>query len=310
MFRRKIRSVLLVDFDNIAAQLGHTEFVNCIPRWLAWLEDGHFDPAGGKRSFIVKRMYWNTSAEHHRNAVEAQEFEALLCPSKVKGKKSLADMVIAVDALRAAYESKRMRECIVLAVDTDYEPLLDALNDCLQHTVIAATPGIATEVYSECADIVIPIDALRQAMAYERPRSGLEVLRDKVRTWRRLPFLKKRWLARAARHLADIGRQQPGQAIAKKTVMRVLEDKIRLKLRGPDAYLSCGNYDTMLEQIAAQSDQLMLHEYDERRRAIAWRPLKPPSKSKTQPTQATGKRTKARQRARARRWFLKIKRPE
>jgi hypothetical protein len=167
------------------------------------------------------------------------------------------------------------------------------------------------EVYSECADIVIPIDDLRQAMAYERARSPLEVLRDKIRTWRRLTFLKKRRLARAARHLVDIGRPQPGQAIAKKTVMKVLEERMRLKLRGSDAYLSCGNYDTMLEQIqAAQPDKLMLHTYDERRRAIALRPPRPLSRSRTQPTQATGKRTKARQRARARRWFKKSKPPE
>ena len=283
MFRRKIRSVLLVDFDNIAAQLGHADFVDNIPRWLAWLEDGRFDPRNGKRSFIVKRMYWNTYAEPYRKTVEAQKFEAFLCPSKVKGKKSLADMVIAVDALRAAYESKRMQECIVLAVDTDFEPLLDALNDCSKRTVIAASPGIAMEVFSECADVVIPLDALRQAMAYERPRSVLEVLRDKLRVWRRLRFRKDRQLALAARHLAAIGRQQPGQAIAKKRVMQVLEEKLRLRQRGPDAYLSCGNYDTMLEQIAAQSDELVLHEYDERRRAIAWRAPRP----RTQPTQRT-----------------------
>jgi hypothetical protein len=274
---------LLVDFDNIAAQLGHADFVDSIPRWLAWLEDGRFDPRSGKRSFIVKRMFWNTYAEPYRKAVEAQKFEAFLCPSKVKGKKSLADMVIAIDALRAAYENKRMRECIVLAVDTDYEPLLDALNDCSQRTVIAASPGIAMEVFSECADIVIPLDALRQAMAYERHRSALEVLRDKLRAWRRRPFRKDRLLALAARHLAAIGRQQAGQAIAKKRVMQVLEEKLRLKHRGPDAYLGCGNYDTMLEQIAVQSDEFILHEYDERRRAIAWRAPRP----KTQPTQRT-----------------------
>jgi hypothetical protein len=282
MLRRKIRSVLLVDFDNIAAQLGHKDFVESIPRWLAWLEDGHFDPANGKRSFIVKRMYWNVHADTpYREAVEAQKFEAFLCPSKVKRKKSLADMVIAIDALRMAYESTSMQECIVLAVDTDFEPLLDALNDCAQRTVIAASPGISTEVYSECADVVIPLDALRQAMSYERPRSWLEVLRDRLRAWQRRPFRKDRRLALAAQHLAAVGRQQPSQAIAKKRVMQVLEDKLRLKQRGPDAYLGCGNYDTMLEQIKAHSDQLMLHEYDERRRAIAWRPPKP----KTQPTQ-------------------------
>src|SRR5262245_2167060 len=84
MFRRRVRSVLLVDFDNIAAQLGHADFVDSIPRWLGWLEDGRFDPKHGKRSFIVKRMYWNTYAEPYRNAVEAQKFEAFLCPSKVK----------------------------------------------------------------------------------------------------------------------------------------------------------------------------------------------------------------------------------
>jgi NYN domain-containing protein len=283
MFRRKITSVLLVDFDNIAAQLGHTDFVDSIPRWLAWLEDGRFDPRSGKRSFIVKRMYWNTHAEPYRKAVEAQKFEAFLCPSKVKGKKSLADMVIAIDGLRTAYENRRMQECIVLAVDTDFEPLLDALADCSQRTVIAASPGIAMEVFSECADVVIPLDALRQAMAYERPRSVLEVLRDKLRAWRRRPFRRDRLLALAARHLAAVGRLQPGQAIAKKRVMQVLEDELRLKHRGPDAYLSCGNYDTMLERIAAQSDELILHEYDERRRAIAWRAPRP----RTQPSQRT-----------------------
>ncbi len=283
MFRRRVRSVLVVDFDNIAAQLGHADFVDSIPRWLAWLEDGRFDPRHGKRSFIVKRMYWNNYAEPYRNAVEAQKFEAFLCPSKVKGKKSLADMVIAIDALRTAYESRSMQECIVLAVDTDFEPLLDALNDVSQRTVIAASPGIAMEVFSECADVVIPLDALRQAMAYERPRSVLEVLRDKLRAWRRRPFRKDKQLALAAQHLVDIGRAQPGQAIAKRTVMQVLEAKLRLKQRGADAYLACGNYDTMLERIAAQSEDLVLHEYDERRRAIAVRV----PRARTQPTQRT-----------------------
>jgi uncharacterized LabA/DUF88 family protein len=285
MFRRKIKSVLLVDFDNIAAQLGHTEFVDSIPRWLAWLEDGRFDPPNGKRSFIVKRMYWNRYAEQYREAVEEQEFEALQCPSKVKGKKSLADMVIIVDALREAYENRRVEECIVLAVDTDFEPLLDGLNDCAVRTVIAATPGVAMEVYTECADVVIPLDALRAAMRYERQRSTLEIVRDKLRALRNLPFQRAKLLALAAEHLAEIGKAHPGQAIAKKTVMQVLEESMRLKHRGRGAYLSCGNYDTMLERIAAQSDELFLHEYDERRRAIAWRP-----KPARTPTGTTGGR--------------------
>jgi hypothetical protein len=102
---------------------------------------------------------------------------------------------------------------------------------------------------------------------------------------RRLPFRKDRQLMLAAQHLAAIGRQQPGHAIAKKTVMQALEEKLRLKHRGPDAYLACGNYDTMLEQIAAQSEELVLHEYDARRRAIAWRPPRP----RTQPTQRTAR---------------------
>lgn len=286
MFRRKVRSVLLVDFDNIAAQLGHTDFVDSIPRWLAWLEDGRFDPVNGKRSFIVKRMYWNTHAEKpYRGAVEAHKFEAFLCPSKVKRKKSLADMLIAIDALRLVYERPRMQECIVLAVDTDFEPVLDALSDLSRRTVIAASPGISSDVYSECADVVIPLDTLREAMTYERPRSLLEVARDKLRALRRLPFRKSRQLLLAARHLAAVGREQPGQAIAKKRVMKVLEEKMRLKHRGPDAYLACGNYDTMLEQIAARSDDLVLHEYDERRRAIAFRAPRP----RTQPTQRTAR---------------------
>ncbi|HEX5998421.1 MAG TPA: NYN domain-containing protein [Hyphomicrobiaceae bacterium] len=270
MLGRRTKSVLLVDFDNIAAQLGHNDFVGSIPRWLAWLEDGRFDPEHGKRSFMVKWMYWNRPAEVYREAVEAQDFEALVCPSRVKGKKSQADMVIAVDALRSAYENERMQECIILAVDTDYEPLIDALKDCGLRTVIAATPGIAMEVYSECADVVIPIEALHDAMAYERQRSLMERLRDKLRGWRKLARRRNR-LAVAAALLIEIGKQSPGQTIAKKAVMKALEEKFPIQHRGRGAYLSCGNYDTMLERIAAQSEELYLHEYDERRRAIAWR---------------------------------------
>ena len=274
-FARRTHSVLLVDFDNVMGQLGK-DFVDRIPQWLAWLEDGQFEPSKRKRTFVHKRMYWNTPFEVHREIVELHGFKGLLTPSRVKSKKSAADMVIALDALGLAYDDPRLEECVLLAIDTDYEPLLEKLGDRNQRTVIMADPtNVSIEVFRECADVIIPLDSLKLAMTYERKRRALEVFRASLQRWLRALRGNKAQLKLAAKCLAEIGKATPGLAIAKKKVTQQLAQKVKgFQTIGDNAYFGAGNYDTMIEQIADTSDELFLHEYAHGGRAISWRPKK------------------------------------
>ena len=72
---RKRRSALFIDFENVRMR-SSPEMIAAL---IAWLEDGKFDQAGGKRKLVQKRIYWNSSAEKHRDAFEAAGFEVVLC---------------------------------------------------------------------------------------------------------------------------------------------------------------------------------------------------------------------------------------
>lgn len=60
LWRTQMRSALLVDLDNIAGQVGGNALMNSIAAWLAWLEDGQFDPRRRRRELVSKIAYWNT----------------------------------------------------------------------------------------------------------------------------------------------------------------------------------------------------------------------------------------------------------
>ena len=137
MFRRKIKSALFVDFDNVVSLLTR-EFASSIPKWLAWLEDGRFDEDSRKRTLLQKRVYWNSPNEVHRSAFEREGFEAVMCPSRVRVNKSAADVIIALDALQSTYEAPEIQEYIILTTDTDFVPLLEKLADRSKKTVAAA----------------------------------------------------------------------------------------------------------------------------------------------------------------------------
>jgi hypothetical protein len=264
-----------VDFDNIAGQLGGDAFVESIPRWLAWLEGGHFDSKKRKRTFLAKRMYWNKPFEHYRDAVEPYGFKVLLCAGVTA--RSTADMALACDGVAACYEMPRMEECVVLAIDTDYEGFIEHLSDRSKQTVIVADEGkISMEIFSECADIVIPLSALQKAFEYEGQRGVLEVWKDRIANWRSGWRQKEQQLKIAGGHLARIAKERPiGGALGRKLLLQVLAKEMKnFKTTGDGAYLSCGNYETMLEEIAKHCDDFFLHEYDHGGRALSWRPKK------------------------------------
>src|SRR5262245_32230008 len=137
MLSRKIKSAVLIDFDNIIGILTK-EFAGSIARWTAWLEDGQFEANGRKRNLVVKRVYWNGPNEIYRKTFEDAGYEAFMCPSRVKLNKSAADVIIALDALQLSYEKRDIAEYIVLTTDTDFIALIQKLGERLKRTVAAA----------------------------------------------------------------------------------------------------------------------------------------------------------------------------
>jgi uncharacterized LabA/DUF88 family protein len=183
MFRRKVKSALLIDFDNIAGLVGARNFVDCIEQWMAWLEDGQFDAAGRKRQFMQKRVYWNLQFEQFQGRFEQMGFAALTCRSLVKRKKSNADMILALDALESAFGNDSVEEYVFLTTDTDFVPLLERLGGMDKDTVITIAEGTASErEYPRHADIVIPSQAFKGAFSYQRPRKLIEQIDAALRT--------------------------------------------------------------------------------------------------------------------------------
>src|SRR5262249_45369867 len=135
MFRPRIRSALLIDFDNIVGAT-NGDFGRTIPNWIAWLEDGKFDRGRRRRNFLVKRVYWHAQNNGYRPAFEGHDFDAITCESFVDNK-STADMIIALDALQATYDDKSIQEYVVLTTDTDFVPLVERLGNRSKQTVSA-----------------------------------------------------------------------------------------------------------------------------------------------------------------------------
>jgi len=128
MFGRRKKCALLIDFDNV---LGMTsgEFTTSIAKWMEWLEDGAFDSDRLKRKFLIKRVYWNPLYDRYRDVFEAAGFEAFSCGAIAKSKKSSADIVITLDAVDIAADTKGLQEIILLTSDTDFVPVVNRLQE-------------------------------------------------------------------------------------------------------------------------------------------------------------------------------------
>jgi uncharacterized LabA/DUF88 family protein len=303
MFRRKTKSALLIDFDNIVAATGR-EFGQAIPNWMAWLEDGKFDDAGSPRNFLLKRVYWNAHNDTYRPAFEGNGFEAFTCRSIVTNK-STADMIIALDALQSTYDETSIEEYVLLTTDTDFVPLVDKLGNRDKQTVNAANKNnLSFDVYSDHADIVIPLDVLKTAFRYERKKSLFNRLRARWKLYseqaaqrraeksERAAAASKAAAVRkaaavavegaknlvdvAADHVAKTGARSPGLPISKKTVTRTLQNHMpEFSTTSDKRYLGFDSYNEMLERITQVRDDLRLHRYRGGGRGVSFRPPPP-----------------------------------
>ena len=248
----RLKSVLLVDFDNIFAATG-VAMVDTLPNWLLWLSDGALSPRGRRRKFVSKRVYWNSQYDIHREAFEAAGFEAFDCRAhartKIASGKSSADIVMTMDAIELRQTLHGIDEMILLTSDSDFVPVVNRLQLSGLTVVTAGKETDPTyELYSEHADSVIHIGALKAAFDYQRaPRKWYRLRSDppvvaplRQQAERRSPLMRKvrdavrvekangtpgavQQLRLAADIVMQLGTRTPDQPLPRNKVIRALE---------------------------------------------------------------------------------------
>ena len=262
MFFRKTRSAIFVDFQNIAGQLG-PDFAVSMPAWLAWLEDGAFDPKRRKRRFLEKRIYCD-APNHKKHAARFARHEFVAIPTA-------ADLRIALDALESTYAHAGIKEYIILTVDQDFAPLLERLGDRQKDRVATVQDGTTSAaIFPDRADIVIPLQSLKAAFAYKRPpslmaqasisllraRARLSALMGKVRRAQSQPG-QRAALKIGAEHLARLAHKTPREEVGRRTLMRYLAQHMP-ELKHSPQWLGCKDYPEMIRQMVAIRNDLLL----------------------------------------------------
>ena len=176
----RVRSVLLVDFDNLYGATSD-DVVTHLDNWLLWLEDGALSVGNRRRTFLHKRVYWNLQFDKFRSDFERAGFDAYNCRALAKRKisagKSSADIVITMDAIELALQTKNLDELIVLTTDSDFVPVVNRVQQPGLRVVTAGKETDPTyELYSQHADAVIHIAAMKDAFKYMRaPRKWYQL---------------------------------------------------------------------------------------------------------------------------------------
>jgi uncharacterized LabA/DUF88 family protein len=280
MFGRRKKCALLIDFDNV---LGMTngEFASSIDKWLAWLEDGAFDQDRRKREFVVKRVYWNPLYDRYRETFEAAGFEAFACGAVAKSKKSSADIVITLDAVDIASETKGLKEVMLLTSDTDFVPVVNRLQDRdLEVVAMGHEQNPTAQVYREYADHVVLRSDFVDAFKYERPkRKWFGLVRVKPPALASSPAATPRStsamvgpLELAAERVVHAAQGVGGAMLSRKAVALALRDVPGFNTSGIGAWLGFGSYKKMLLAIAKKRRDLRLYTYRNGGVAVAYLP--------------------------------------
>lgn len=297
MFSRKIKSALLVDFDNI----GSTVMANKAANWTAWLEDGGYDPARVKRAFISKKVYWNSQYDLNRVPFERAGFEIEVCIARRKEKASSADFEITIDAMDLLYRRKDLDEVVILSCDTDFLSVLHRLQEGkVDVTAMVRADAEAearaknkTPVFRDRANFVITDVELKGAFDYERPKrrwfgaqrapaaangsAPAQAVRPAASPVRASqPAIRKSnadpAAARAdvARRLAHAAALRPNRPLPGKVVLSLLNQTEGYAGSGPDAFFGFKSFTAMIRGLAAL-EQHMQVIFISGRPALIWR---------------------------------------
>ncbi len=280
MWRRRVRSAIFIDFDNIIGRVG-AQFAERIDAWSAWIEDGAFAEDGRKRRILERRVYWNAPNDGYRKTFESRGYEAFSCPSRVEGKRSAADMVIALDAFETTFSNPAIDEYVIFTTDTDFVALVEKLTQRDKRTVAFANErDVSFTVYNDFADHVIGLSQLReeafrhvkQPGFWSRLRTGRsteaaaagdetparpagpaapDTAAARPSRRRRRPDRGSDALQAAVSVVETLAEGSPGMEIGKQTANKALKKELgeRYKTSSSGAYLGFGNYETLATEL-------------------------------------------------------------
>lgn len=286
MLESRVRSALFIDFDNVSSFFRQNRLAGRIGNILHWLEDGGFDPAGKKRRFEVKRVYWHRRYEDEAPAFELHNFVTQTCNYTAGNKQgqSAVDLFLAMDAIDAAYRRPRLREVIILASDSDYLPTIQRLKEKGLATGIVFSKRDASAIYQGEADFIIEDTALQQAAAYVRKRGFLSLASGEEKA----PppaAAETHDLKRVAAEFADFVAAAGGNAVGYANAVKRLRKVKGFLSAGPKAWFGFKDYEALVQEFARLDPRLEVIRYDHGGFAVrsprpaAAKSSKPPPKS-------------------------------
>lgn len=288
----RLKSVLLVDFDNIFAATGMA-MVDTLPKWLLWLADGALSEQGRRRKFVSKRVYWNAQYDVHREAFQAAGFETFDCRAHAKTKiasgKSSADIVITMDAIELRHMMRGIDEMVILTTDSDFVPVVNRLQlEGLRVVTAGKETDPTYQLYSEHADGVIHIGALKAAFEYERtPRKWYKLRSDppviaplRQQVERRSRLMKKvreavrvekasgtpgveQQIRLAADIVMQLGARTPDQPLPRNKVIRALEGMEGFQTKYGNRvkpWLGQKNFKTLMHKLSRENPDIQVTE--------------------------------------------------
>lgn len=274
---RKRRSALFIDFENVATKAS----AETIQSLTAWLEDGKFDE-GRKRKLIIKRVYWNSAAERHREVFEAAGFEVILC-EKFAAMKNGADIRMALDIVDTCWTAPDIKEFILFTTDSDFVPVLQRLSEKSKLSAILVNEARmdAHTAFNIYADLLIPLRQLvGEGLTYKRVKNGLlGTLRKKApaggttRASAKTPPTPapkraveddskskatgdQSLLSQAERAVVRVASRTPKKFVTRKAIEGQWQQIKGFKKRGPEAYFGYQHYQGLMLEIGKRNKRI------------------------------------------------------
>ena len=270
MFKRKLRSALFIDYENV--QLDADAIANVV----AWLEDGEFDTDKRRRKLLAKHVYWNSSAEKHRNSYEAHGFNVVLC-EKYANLKNGADIRMTMDMVEAMIRRPQIEEFILISKDSDFIPVMQRLGSRSKRTTVLVDESKPSNhtAFSQHADITIPIRILLgEGRKYVRPARGLF---ERLGLKRRAPKVAKPKVAiadggaavatplptksdidLAVDKVIKVASRNPSQSTGRQSITKELRGVPGFSTNGGQRYLGLGSYEALVREVAKHDQRITI----------------------------------------------------
>ncbi|MCA9545201.1 MAG: NYN domain-containing protein [Myxococcales bacterium] len=164
--RRRIRSALFVDFDNVYIGLDQEDhqaaraFADEPAEWIAWMErlmalpGSWFEPET-RRSILMRRCYLSPRRfGRYRPSFTRAGFDVIDCPALTMRGKNSADIRMVIDIFDAMQHETFFDEFIILSSDSDFTPVLSRLRSHDRRTTVL-TVGNISGAYRAACDLMI-----------------------------------------------------------------------------------------------------------------------------------------------------------